>query len=218
MRRSGEQEKLLDVSQSFPSGFIYRPNFLSREEEAELVSYLGDLPFESSRVRGYEAKRRMMGFGWKYSFKTELLVPGPPLPPFLHVCQRKISKWLDIKEGHIAQALVTEYLPGAGIGWHRDNEKFEIIVGISLSSWCRFKLRPLIDEIKKETPHVRESFSVLIEPRSAYVLQGLARWEYQHSVAPVEGLRHSITFRTLPKTWILPKQTSHRNPTRGLLR
>jgi hypothetical protein len=33
-------------------------------------------------------------------------------------------------------------------------------------------------------------------PRSIYALRGPARWGWQHSVAPVEALRWSITWRT----------------------
>jgi alkylated DNA repair dioxygenase AlkB len=35
-----------------------------------------------------------------------------------------------------------------------------------------------------------------LEPRSIYLLQGVARWRWQHSVAPTKSLRWSITFRT----------------------
>ena len=39
--------------------------------------------------------------------------------------------------------------------------------------------------------------SLLVEPRSAYLLAGEARHEWEHSIAPGELLRFSITFRTL---------------------
>jgi alkylated DNA repair dioxygenase AlkB len=35
------------------------------------------------------------------------------------------------------------------------------------------------------------------EPRSAYLLRGPARAEWEHSIAAMERLRYSITFRTL---------------------
>jgi hypothetical protein len=34
-------------------------------------------------------------------------------------------------------------------------------------------------------------------PRSAYLLSGPARWEWEHSIPPVDALRYSITFRNL---------------------
>ena len=36
-----------------------------------------------------------------------------------------------------------------------------------------------------------------LAPRSAYLLSGPARREWQHSITPLETLRYSITFRTL---------------------
>jgi alkylated DNA repair dioxygenase AlkB len=41
------------------------------------------------------------------------------------------SKW--------AEALVTEYTTGAGIGWHRDAPVFGIVAGISLGGTCRMR-------------------------------------------------------------------------------
>ena len=38
--------------------------------------------------------------------------------------------------------------------------------------------------------------AVTLAPRSAYVLQGIARWGWQHSIAPTPALRYSVTFRT----------------------
>jgi hypothetical protein len=36
-----------------------------------------------------------------------------------------------------------------------------------------------------------------IEPRSAYFLSGPARWEWEHSIPPLEQLRYSLTFRNI---------------------
>jgi alkylated DNA repair dioxygenase AlkB len=36
-----------------------------------------------------------------------------------------------------------------------------------------------------------------VEPRSAYLLSGPARQDWEHSIAPGDTLRFSITFRTL---------------------
>jgi len=39
--------------------------------------------------------------------------------------------------------------------------------------------------------------SLEVEPRSAYLLSGEARHEWEHSIAPGDSLRFSITFRSL---------------------
>ncbi len=84
--------------------------------------------------------------------------------------------------------VITEYSPGSPIGWHRDVPQFEIIIGISLKSSCRFRFKPYRGEGK--------IVAMSLEPRSAYILREAARWQYQHSIPAVKALRYSITFRT----------------------
>lgn len=38
--------------------------------------------------------------------------------------------------------------------------------------------------------------TLVLEPRSLYVMQGPIRWLWQHSMPPARELRYSITFRT----------------------
>lgn len=198
MPRAGNQPKLFDSATTFPTGFVYRPEFLTPGEELELVGYLEDLPLEHAiGGEGYTARRRIMNFGWSYDFTNGKLIPGPPLPLWLSPIARKIAKWLDISEKRVVEALVTEYPPGAAIGWHRDNEPMESIVGISLSGWCRMRLRPTYSRIKRKRA-TADVTSLELEPRSAYLMQNESRWDYQHSIAPTRTLRYSITFRTLP--------------------
>lgn len=193
------QESLFAFAPAVPEGFSYRPNFITKEEEVELLSYIADIPLENGRLGEYVAKRRVYGFGWGYDFRTHTLLPGPPLPPFLTPLARKVAKWLDIKKTCVVEALITEYPKGAGIGWHRDNENFEHIVGISLQSPALLRLRPfsIRDRVRNGTQSI---VTVPLLPCSAYLLQGSARWKAQHSIAPVPALRYSITFRTLPNT------------------
>lgn len=204
MRAAG-QAKLFDTGTSLPNGFVYRPNFITAQEEREIVSYLADLPLEKSvSSEGYEAKRRVINFGWSYDFATGKLIPGPALPLFLQPVARRIAKWIDIPKARVVEALVSEYQPGAAIGWHRDNESFESIVGLSLSGWATLRLRPLRRRGRVRSP--KDVVSIEVEPRSAYLMQKESRWEYQHSVAKTRGLRYSITFRTLPADVRIPKK------------
>jgi hypothetical protein len=43
-----------------------------------------------------------------------------------------------------------------------------------------------------------ERRALIAEPRSAYALRGPARHEWEHSIPPMETLRYSITFRSIP--------------------
>jgi alkylated DNA repair dioxygenase AlkB len=198
----GEQQKLLDTSVSLPNGLVYRPDFLSPEEEEVLLVYLESLPLEHARYtveeNEYYSKRRHVGFGWGYDREREEFVRGEPLPRFLVPVQRKIAKWLGVSPARVVEALVNEYTPGSGIGWHRDRERFEHIVGISVGGWCRMRFRPLSSLNSRGRERTRAIVAVELEPRSAYIMQGDVRWSWQHSVASTEVLRYSITFRTLP--------------------
>jgi len=64
-------------------------------------------------------------------------------------------------------------------------------VGVSLLAPCVLRLRRKAGEKKWERANVTA------EPRSAYLLSGPARAEWEHSIPPVEALRYSITFRNL---------------------
>jgi alkylated DNA repair dioxygenase AlkB len=88
----------------------------------------------------------------------------------------------------LQQVLVTEYDAGAGIGWHRDKAVFGEVVGISLLSPCRFRLR-------RKAGTTWERVSLTAEPRSGYLLSGPSRTEWEHSIPEVDELRYSITFR-----------------------
>lgn len=87
-------------------------------------------------------------------------------------------------------ALVTEYSAGAAIGWHRDKAVFGEIVGISLQTPCTFRLR-------RKHGTTWERVNLTAAPRSAYLLSGPARSEWEHSIPPVDALRYSVTFRNL---------------------
>ena len=196
MPRSGAQQKLFDTSIRLPTGLIYKPDFITPEEEARLLSYIEDLPLEESQYGEYQSKRRSLNLGWGYDFEQKKFIPGPPLPPFLRPVQIRIAKWLDIHPRNIVEALINEYTTGSALGWHRDNEGFEHVIGLSLGGWARMRFRPLKPRTEKKNP--KDVVTLELEPRSLYLMQNDIRWNWQHSVAKTKSLRHSITFRTLP--------------------
>ena len=91
---------------------------------------------------------------------------------------------------NVTEVLVTEYPPGAGIGWHRDAPQFGVVVGVSLLSACRMRF-----QMGKGT--ARETCAMMLAPRSVYVLTGSVREQWRHSIPPTRALRYSVTFRTL---------------------
>jgi alkylated DNA repair dioxygenase AlkB len=112
------------------------------------------------------------------------------MPPFLVELRGVAAEVAEMSPDQLQHVLVTEYGAGAGIGWHRDKAVFGEVIGISLLSACVFRLR-------RRAGAAWERASITAEPRSAYVLRGPSRTEWEHSIPGVEALRYSITFRNL---------------------
>jgi alkylated DNA repair protein (DNA oxidative demethylase) len=175
-----------------PEGFVLAEDFLTEAEEADLLPVLSALPFGSIRMHGVVAKRRVAQFGWHYSFESFRLKPAPPPPPQLDALRRRAAEFAGVAADDFAETLVTEYQPGAGIGWHRDAPPFGIVAGISVAAPCRMRFQ-------KGSGANRVTAAVTLPRRSLYLLTGSARSEWQHTIPAVRELRYSITFRTLKR-------------------
>ena len=156
-----------------------------------MLGEIGRLEFQPFAFHGYVARRRIVEYGWEYDFGSRKTAPAAPIPEFLGAVRDRAAALAGVKPEELVEAVVTEYPPGAPIGWHRDVPQFEVIIGISLASACRMRLKPY-----KAAGKIA---SVILEPRSIYVIRGRARWQFQHSIPAVEKTRYSITFRTLRK-------------------
>jgi alkylated DNA repair protein (DNA oxidative demethylase) len=173
-----------------PPGFLYRRDLLTGAEEAALVVYLRTLDFASIEMRGQVARRRTTHFGWIYGYESWRIEPGPPIPEAFLPLRASVALVAGVDPDELVEVLVTEYPPGAGIGWHRDAPQFETVIGVSFLAACRMRFQ-------RGTGENRETRAVVLEPRSAYVLDGGVRWAWQHSIPPTKALRYSVTFRTL---------------------
>jgi len=107
---------------------------------------------------------------------------------FVLSVRKQASAFAGLPPEQLQQVLLTEYKAGVQIGWHKDRSVFGEVVGISLVSTCTFRLR-------RKVGTKWERVSIVAEPRSAYLLSGPARTEWEHSIPGVEALRYSITFR-----------------------
>jgi alkylated DNA repair dioxygenase AlkB len=183
-----EQAELFEKPSEYPAGFQYVREFISRAQEQRLLNDLQRLEFKPFEFHGFLGKRRIVSFGWRYDFNGGGLQQTNDIPPFLHAIRRKAAGFAKLKACDLQQVLLTEYRPGATIGWHKDRSVFGDVVGISLLSACTFRLRNKTDSGWERT-------SIELEPRSAYLLQGEVRREWEHSIPAVASLRYSITFR-----------------------
>jgi alkylated DNA repair dioxygenase AlkB len=178
---------------AFARGYAYQDDFLGQEEEAELLRQIEPLPFTQAKYKQFRAKRRVVGYGGSYDFAAQRLEVAQPIADFLLPLRARAAHWAGRAPGDFTHALITEYPPGAELGWHRDVPDFEWVIGVSLLNPCRMRFRRY-----PPGPRAR-SIAIELQPRSIYRLEEEARWGWQHSVPPVAALRYSITFRTLRK-------------------
>ena len=175
---------------NLPEGFGYRPELIGEAQERALVERLRELPFREFEFHGYTGRRRVVSFGWRYDFSAHQLGRADDMPDYLLALRETAAAFAGLEPGRLGHALVTEYAPGAGIGWHRDKAVFGDVIGVSLLAPCVFRLR-------RAAAGGWERASVTAEPRSAYLLSGPARTEWEHSIPAVGALRYSVTFRGL---------------------
>ena len=179
------------VDPALPPGLLYRPDVLTRDDEGPRLARIADLPFKEFQFHGFEGKRRVVSFGWRYDFSEHKALPADTIPDFLLETHRRVQAASGFALPDLAQVLITEYAPGAPIGWHKDRPFFDDVMGLSLASACTFRLRKPLGKGKWQRVSLR------LEPRSAYLLQGAARREWEHSIPPVDEHRYSVTFRNL---------------------
>ncbi|MHB8287041.1 MAG: alpha-ketoglutarate-dependent dioxygenase AlkB [Caulobacteraceae bacterium] len=174
---------------AWPEGFRYQAGLLSDAEAEDLLAQLASLPFKPFEFRGYTGKRQVVSFGWRYDFNHARLDAAQPIPAFLDPVRRRAAAFAGLAPERLEQVLINSYEPGAGIGWHCDRPQFEDVIGVSLGAPGRLRFRR-----RRGTGWARAAAA--IAPRSAYLLRGPSRTDWEHSLPEVEAQRYSITFRT----------------------
>ncbi len=177
-------------SVSGPPGFRYQAEFLSIDEEDSLARWIETLPLEPFAFRGYLGNRRVLSFGHGYDDMRRAGDTAAALPQQLAPIIERAAHWSGHKPGDFRQVMISEYAPGAPIGWHADKPQFGDVAGISLLAPAPFRLRrPIKDGWERKT--------VRLAPGSIYLMSGEVRTSWQHSIPPLTALRYSITLRTL---------------------
>lgn len=181
---------LFDLAPPAPEGFRYRDGVVSPAEEARLVARLATLPFEPFQFRGFEGRRRVVSFGQRYDFNGPGLVAAQTMPDWLLPVRDRAADLAGLSPDAFAHVLINEYREGAPIGWHRDRPVFDKVVGVSL-------LSPTVMRFRRRAGDRFERINTQLAPRSAYLLDGPARWDWEHSLPEAKAHRYSITFRNL---------------------
>jgi alkylated DNA repair dioxygenase AlkB len=182
------QADLFGAGLGLPEGFKYQPELISADQERELIRQVALLPLKEFEFQGFLGKRRVVSFGWRYDFNDRELQKSADIPEFLLPLRALAAGFAGLEPDSFQHVLVTEYSPGAAIGWHKDKKMFDQVVGISLGSACRFRFR-------RRQGEKWDRAEITAQPRSAYLLSGASRTQWEHSIPAVEQLRYSITFR-----------------------
>lgn len=185
------RKKIVYVTEP-PEGLFYIPEFLSTQQEHEILNHVQALPFEPYDHHGYKANREVVYLGIPEGYNARgTTVQTEPMPEWILPLRERFAALLDLRADELAMALVARYAIGAGIGWHRDRPQFgPSVLGLSLGADAEMRFRRFIGD--KE-----EMYKVNLQRRSAYIISGSARSIWQHGMNPVKQLRFSITFRTL---------------------
>jgi alkylated DNA repair protein (DNA oxidative demethylase) len=173
-----------------PEGLTYMADFLSPEQESELLGHIESLSFKPFEFQGFLGKREVISFGWSYGFDGSGLAPAPAIPSWLLPARTRAAAFARLEPALLQQALLIRYGEGAGLGWHRDRPVFDDVIGISL-------LAPAPLRFRHKAGAKWRRFTQRVDPRSIYLLRGEARRVWEHSIPPVEALRYAITFRTM---------------------
>jgi alkylated DNA repair protein (DNA oxidative demethylase) len=172
-----------------PDGLSFQEDFISAAEETGLLAAIEPLAFKPFEFHGWTGNRETISFGWRYDFGQARIEPAPPIPDFLLPLRARAGRFAGLGPAELEQALVVRYGVGAGIGWHRDRPVFEQVFGLSLLAPCVIRFR------RREGAKFRR-FPLHAPPRSAYLLRGEIRHDWEHSIAPMETPRYSLTFRS----------------------
>ena len=170
-------------------GLHTRPDFLTGVEERALIAAIDGVDLAPFRFQQWTGKRLTHSFGWQYDFQSGALSRGAAMPDWLLPIRDRAAAAAGLASDALVQALLLRYDPGAGIGWHRDRPIYDQVVGISLGAAATMRFR------RRDGERWRRANAPL-EPRGLYHLSGEVRHDWEHSIAPIEQCRWSITFRS----------------------
>jgi DNA oxidative demethylase len=171
-------------------GLRYAEGMIEEGEERELIDRVDSLDLAPFRFHGWLGNRKTRSFGWRYDFDDASFAPTEPIPDWLEPLRTSAARLADVEPHDFVHVLLARYDPGAGIGWHRDRDVFDKVVGISLNTPATLRFR-------QRTPAGFRRASLELAPGSAYLLSGESRYDWEHSISPGDRLRFSITLRTL---------------------
>lgn len=182
-------------------GLYYIPECITEEQECQALEYVKQENDEWNKVGTTENARRNLCMGYEYNYMSKDAVKkGLGIKGI----SRKLRKIAEKKCREIGdcekfnQCIVNEYHQSQGIGWHIDASVFGDII-------CCFTVGGATDVYFRKGDQ-RES--IIVEPRSLYIMSGESREEWEHSIPKRKTIsdgrkretRWSFTYRHMKVT------------------
>ncbi|XP_043250772.1 alpha-ketoglutarate-dependent dioxygenase alkB homolog 6 [Colletes gigas] len=166
-----------NIIQEVPASAIYVPNFITKEEEVEIVKHINNAPLPKWTQLSH---RRLQNWGG---------IPHPKgmiaekIPIWLQKYVDKVSSCGVFENDKLPNhVLINEYLPGQGIMAHSDGPLFHpIVTTISCGSHTLLDFYKRLDTAQLQQPNLE--FSFLLERRSLLILREDLYHCYLHSIA-----------------------------------
>ena len=171
-------------------GLSSAPEIVTGSEEQALVAAIDATELSPFRFQGWIGKRLTTSFGWHYDFDKSEVARAAPMPDWLLPIRDRMGAFAGVDPERLIQALLIRYNPGAGIGWHRDRPIYDHVLGLSLGAPTEMRFR------RRRGERDFERAALPLEPRAAYHIAGVARHDWEHSIAGLDRTRWSITFRS----------------------
>jgi hypothetical protein len=154
------------------------PDSSTPAEERALAGGSPPCPSSRSSFTASPATAAPSRSAWHYAFDGSGLRRGRADPGWLQPLRERAAALAGGEAEAFVHALVIEYAPGAGIGWHRDRPVFGDVVGISLLAPAPLRFRRKGGgEMGALQPHRRAPL------RLSAARRGAARMGAQHPAA-----------------------------------
>lgn len=154
------------------AGLSYIPDYIDESTEAALLKIIDSQPWM------HDLKRCVQHYGWRYDYKARNVTSDlriGALPDWLQQHAVRLQQAGYFSEAP-DQVIINDYQPGQGISAHIDCVPCfaDTIASLSLASPCVMDFTHI---------KIGEKSSLLLEPRSLLVLNGDARYVWQHAIA-----------------------------------